>query len=97
MKTKSCSGGSMRLFRINFFHHVYLITFWVDKLILQETKFLAGIDFYAKTILHLPFKIKAYDALGYKCFYVWIDIELKSLLTKIVDNVINFVFQRVCE
>ena len=81
----------------HFFCHVYLFTVGVDKLVLQETEVLTRINLHTKAVSQLPFEVGADETFGDVSFHVWIDVELESLLTKIVDNVIDFVLQRVGE
>ena len=81
----------------NFLQHDDFIAFGVDKFVLQETQLLAWNDSESESILHLPSEIEADETLRDEGFHVWIDIEFKLLLTKIVDNVVDFVFERVGE
>ena len=59
------------VFDFDFFFHVYFLAVFVIELILQEAQLLAGYDFDAKPIFHLPFPFQRNQPLVDICCDVW--------------------------
>jgi len=62
------------LLDLDFFFHVYLFALRVVEYIFEEGEFLARYNFYAESILHLPFALQGDESLVDVGGDVWVDV-----------------------
>ena len=85
------------LLDFDFLFHVYLFLLVIGKFVLQEGETLIGDNLDAESVLHLPLPFHGNDSLVHVGGYVRMDVQGKFLNLQFVDQVVNFVFQRVGE